>query len=48
MQGRLENGYILPGQLDVIYSSEYVMARLENKRTVYLSLLDVLPKGIKG
>lgn len=47
MQGRLENGYILPGQLDVIYSSEYVMARLENKRTVYLSLLDVLPKGIK-
>ncbi len=47
MQGRLEKGYILPGQVDVIYSSSYVMARLESKRTVYLSLLDMLPKGIK-
>ena len=47
MQGRLEKGYILPGQADVIYSSSYVMARLEQKRTVYLSLLDMLPKEIK-
>lgn len=47
MQGRLEKGYILPGQADVIYSSSYVMTRLEQKRTVYLSLLDMLPKEIK-
>ena len=37
----------MPGQADVIYSSSYVMARLEQKRTVYLSLLDMLPKEIK-
>ena len=47
MQGRLEKGYILPGQMDVLYSPDAVMAMLQRKKAVYLTTLDLLPKNIK-
>lgn len=39
MKGRLEAGYILPSQTEVIFSTEGTMARLFRKRTVCLSML---------
>lgn len=39
MKGRLEAGYILPSQAEVIFSTEDAMARLFRKRTVCLSML---------
>ena len=47
MQGRLEKGYILPKQMDILYAAETVNALLQTKRTIYLTMLDVLPKQIK-
>lgn len=44
MESRLENGYILPGQMNVLYSAETVTAMLQQKPLVLLSMLDVLPK----
>lgn len=44
MKGRLEKGYILPGQMEVLYSADAVMAAVERKPTVFLSMLDTLPK----
>ena len=37
MQGRLEGGYILPGQADVLYDYKEILAGLSLKRTVILS-----------
>lgn len=47
MENRLEKGYILPGQMNVLYPSEAVLAMLVSRRTVILSMLDSLPKKIK-
>lgn len=47
MEGRLEKGYILPKQMDILYSAETVSALLQNKHSVYLTMLDTLPKGIE-
>lgn len=47
MEGRLEKGYILPGQMEVLYGADVVMAMLQRKRTIYLSILDNLPKQLK-
>ncbi len=46
MEGRLGKGYILPKQMDILYSAETVNAILQNKRSVYLTMLDFLPKQI--
>ena len=47
MEGRLEKGYILPKQMNILYAAEKVDAMLQMKRTVYLTMLDALPKQIK-
>lgn len=47
MEGRLEKGLILPGQMKVLYSAGTVSALLQQKQTVYLSMLDTLPKFIE-
>ncbi len=39
MQGRLEKGYILPGQISLMADHKSVLARLSGKRTVLLSTL---------
>lgn len=46
MESRLEKGYILPGQMEVLYPPETVDAILQTKKTVYLSMLEMLPKDI--
>ncbi|HBC90624.1 MAG TPA: transcription-repair coupling factor [Lactococcus sp.] len=46
MAGRLEKGYILPKQMEILYSADTVNAILQNKRSVYLTMLDSLPKQI--
>lgn len=46
MEGRLEKGYILPKQMDILYSTETVSALLQNKQSIYITMLDTLPKGI--
>ncbi len=43
MKGRLEKGYILPGQMEMLYPAETVAALLQGRRTVYLTMLDTLP-----
>lgn len=40
MMHRLEKGYILPGQLDVLFSAEEVAAKLMLRRVVALSMMD--------
>lgn len=40
MSHRLEKGYLLPTQTNVIYSNEELVAKLAGKRTVLLSTLD--------
>ena len=40
MTGRLEKGYILPSQAEVIFSYKALLSGLENKRTLLLSTLD--------
>lgn len=47
MEGRLEKGYILPGQMEILYGAEEVGGMLQRKSVVYLTMLDTLPKGIK-
>ncbi len=46
MKGRLEKGYILPGQMDVLLSASDVYGKLENRRVVTLSTMDTKPKNI--
>ena len=47
MENRLEKGLLLPGQMEVLYSAETVNAMLQQKKTVYLSMLDGLPAGVE-
>ena len=44
MKNRLEGGYILPGQTDMIHGIESIYAGLEKKRTLLLSALDYKPE----
>ena len=39
MTGRLEKGYILPGQMDVLFMAKTIFARLEMSKTVMLSTI---------
>ncbi len=41
MVGRIEKGYILPGQMDVIYGYKEVMGFLANRNTVLISTMEV-------
>ena len=41
MIGRIEKGYILPGQSDVIYSYKEVMGMLANRNSVLISTMEV-------
>ena len=40
MMHRVEKGYILPGQMDILYSAEETAARLARGRVVSLSMMD--------
>ena len=40
MTGRLEKGYILPGQADILFDYKYLFAGFSSKNTVSLSMLD--------
>ncbi|MBD5485412.1 MAG: transcription-repair coupling factor [Lachnospiraceae bacterium] len=40
MMHRLEKGYILPGQMDILYSAEKTAARITKGRVVTLSMMD--------
>lgn len=44
MESRLEKGYILPGQMEVLYPAEAVAGMLLRKPLLALSMLDTLPK----
>ena len=44
MKNRLEGGYILPGQTDMIHGIESIYAGLEKDRTLLLSALDYKPE----
>lgn len=39
MTGRLEKGYILPGQMDVLFMAKTIFARLEMAKTIMLSTI---------
>lgn len=41
MIGRIEKGYILPGQMDVIYGYKEAMGMLANRNTVLVSTMEV-------
>ncbi len=41
MIGRIEKGYILPGQMDVIYGYKEAMGLLANKTTILISTMEV-------
>jgi transcription-repair coupling factor (superfamily II helicase) len=41
MIGRIEKGYILPGQMDVIYGYKEAMGLLANKNTILISTMEV-------
>ena len=45
-KSRLEKGYILSGQTDVLYSPSEIFGKLENRRLVMLSAIDTRPKHI--
>lgn len=40
MMHRVQKGYILPGQMDVLFSSEEVAAKIARRRVVTLSMMD--------
>lgn len=46
MKSRLEKGDILPKQIDILYPAITVNAMLTGKKCVYITTLDILPKGI--
>ncbi len=46
MESRLEKGDILPKQIDILYPAITVNAMLTGKKCVYITTLDILPKGI--
>ena len=41
MIGRIEKGYILPGQMDVIYAYKEIMGLLANRNTILISTMEV-------
>lgn len=41
MAHRLEKGYLLPGQIDIIYSYKELLGKIANKKTVLLSMMDI-------
>lgn len=47
MSHRLEKGYVLPQQTDIVFSYEKIQSLLHDKATVLLSMLDYGPKGWK-
>lgn len=47
MANRVEKGYILSGQMDVLYTVQEVMARLEDERILALSTMEFKGFGIK-
>lgn len=40
MQHRLEKGYILPGQMETLYSGEEILAKMQRQKCVALTTLD--------
>ena len=40
MMHRVEKGYIIPGQMDVLFSSDEVAAKLANRRVVALAMME--------
>ena len=46
MENRLSKGEILNGQMNVLYPADSVMAMLSNKKSVFITTLDILPKGL--
>ena len=40
MMHRVEKGYILPGQMDVLFRGEEIAAKLAGRRTVAISMMD--------
>ncbi len=48
MSGRLEKGDVLPGQADILFSSESVTGIVEMCKSVFITTLDTLPKHIKA
>lgn len=46
MKNRLEKGYIISGQMDVLYNVSEIYGKLANRRTVMLSAIDTRPKHI--
>lgn len=47
MESRLEKGYLLPKQMEVLYPAESVLAMLLHRSLIVLSILDTLPKQMK-
>lgn len=45
MESRLEKGDILPKQIEILYSATEVCAMFTGKKCVYITTLDILPKG---
>lgn len=48
MKQRLEKGYILPGQMDSLYSYEEIAARLAAHKVIGLAALEIEGKGTAG
>ncbi|MCR5468769.1 MAG: transcription-repair coupling factor [Lachnospiraceae bacterium] len=46
MKHRLEKGYIVPGQMDVLFSNEQIAKAFENKKTVILMTLEQKVKDL--
>lgn len=46
MQQRLEKGYILPGQMDVLYSHEAVTAEMQRLGCVLVSAMELRAPGL--
>ena len=47
MRHRLEKGYVLPGQLDVLYGAGEVLAKCSRFCSVLFSVLDAAPEEVK-
>ena len=45
MKARLENGYIVPRQADVLYSKNEILSRLKSSNVLLLSVMDTKTKG---
>ena len=48
MTRRVEAGYMLQGQMDMLYSTAQIFAKIENRPTVLMSLLDSKNKLLKS